>query len=158
MKRDPSQSAFAADGFPETSTGAYFPAGARRAAAAQPAPLPPSAAMSAFLAALDRLEETLDFETGMLRAHRPFDFEDVNNRKSRSLLELTRMARGLPAASRDLLAPRLKGLSSKLIANQAVLKLNLDAVREIAALLVGALGEAESDGTYASPFDRRVVA
>jgi hypothetical protein len=43
---------------------------------------------------------------------------------------------------------RLAGLRAKLDANRAVLKLHLEAVREIANIMSDAIRDAESDGTY----------
>jgi hypothetical protein len=142
--------------FPETSLGSYLP-GARPPKVPETR-LPPPAAVAGFLAALDRLEETVDLETTALENHQPADIGDLHNRKSRSLLELTRLGRTLPPGAEPALRGRLDALRRKLGRNQTVLKLNLDAVREIADLLLGALGEAESDGTYGMPATRRNAA
>ena len=133
-------------GFPETSLGGYLPA-SRQAKAEEPRIVPP-ASMIALEDALDRLEETIDRETATLEAHRSADLDEINRRKSHSLLELTRMTRTLPATADQRLRRRLDRLRVKLLRNQTVLKLHLSAVQEIASLLVGALGEADSDGTY----------
>lgn len=153
IKRDPGLPRFAREPHPEMSLAGYLPVGPERRETPRPQPLP-SAPMTAFAAALDRLEETIDMETDALIAHRAADMEDINNRKSRSLLELTRLARALPRETGVALRDRLARLQGKLSRNQAVLKLNLEAVREIADLLLGALGEAESDGTYGVPLRR----
>jgi len=136
--------------FPETSPGGYLGRGVKPPPAADPA-LPPAAALSAFASALDRLEEAIDEETAMLAAHRPADLAGFNQRKSRSLLELTRLSRTLPSSPDPAIKERLARLRDKLARNQAVLGLHLSAVREIGTLLVNAFGEAESDGTYAAP-------
>ena len=154
MKREPNLPRFGRDqSFPETSLSAYFPPGARARASVEPR-LAPSAAVVALVAALDRLEETIDAETSGLEAHRRVDLAELNSRKSRSLLELTRLGRGLTASPDPALRERLARLQGKLKRNQTVLKLNLEAVREIGELLLGALGEAESDGTYGMPTRR----
>ncbi|HMN88142.1 MAG TPA: flagellar protein FlgN [Bauldia sp.] len=106
------------------------------------------AAVAALSAAMARLEEAIDAETEALEARRPVDLEALNRLKSRSLLELTRLARTLPPAGNAGLAAAVAGLTEKLVRNQAVLRLHLDAVQEISGLLAHALGEAESDGTY----------
>lgn len=135
--------------FPETSLGGYLPVmrnqqrGAEEPKASAPTTLP------AFSAALDRLEEALAEETRALRARQPVDLDELNRRKSRSLLELTRLSRALPSPPDGKLRARLQALAGKLAENRDVLALHLGAVREIADLLVNALGEAESDGTYA---------
>jgi hypothetical protein len=144
--------------FPEDSLGAYLPGRAATAPRPPEPRLPPPAVVAGFLAALDRLEETIDLETSALEKHAPADIADFNNRKSRSLLELTRLVRTLPPAAEPALRTRLAALKGKLLRNQTVLKLNLDAVREIADLLLGALGEAESDGTYGMATGRRDAA
>lgn len=134
----------------ETSPGAYASARKGRNAAGD-APLSPSAAVTAFVAALDRIERTIDEETTRLLKHQPLDLQDFNARKSRSLLELVRLSRALPAIADEGVRQRLRRLQSRLHRNRDVLKLNLDAVREIGDLLLSALGEAESDGTYQVP-------
>ena len=157
MKREPNLPRFGREQpFPETSLGAYLPGTPARAP--DETRLPPTAAVAGFLAALDRLEETIDLETSALEAHKPADIGDFNNRKSRSLLEITRLARALPPGAQPRLKMRLDRLHAKLKRNQTVLKLNLEAVREISDLLLGALGEADSDGTYAMPGSRREAA
>ncbi|WP_425104795.1 hypothetical protein [Ancylobacter sp.] len=101
---------------------------------------------------LDRLEETVKEETSALAQRRPLDFEEINRRKSRSLLELTRAIRSLPeafdAAREGGLSARLARLRAGLEANQDMLRIHLSAAQEIAALLGREMGEAESDGTY----------
>ncbi|WP_371347794.1 hypothetical protein [Ancylobacter sp. IITR112] len=101
---------------------------------------------------LDRLEEAVDEETSALARRRPLDFEEINRRKSRSLLELTRAIRSLPAQpggpGESALSARLAGLRTRLEANQDMLRIHLAAAQEIAALLGREMGEAESDGTY----------
>jgi hypothetical protein len=132
---------------PEISLGDYLPASARIRSSepARPA-LPP--APSALAAALDRLEETVDQENAALDAHAAIDLEDLNRRKSHSLLELTRLARGIPALDDALVQARLQRLRDKLARNHRALEFHMAAVREIADLMLGVLGEAESDGTY----------
>ena len=92
-------------GFPETSLGGYLPA-SRQAKAEEPRIVPP-ASMIAFEDALDRLEETIDRETATLEAHHSADLDEINRRKSHSLLELTRMTRTLPATADQRLRRRL---------------------------------------------------
>jgi hypothetical protein len=143
--------------FPEESLGDYLPIAANQRRP-EPSRSPPPAAFAAFAGALDRLEEIIDQETSTLEAHKPTDLPDFNRRKSCSLLELMRITRALPAAGDVGLRARLQRLRKKLERNQSVLKLHLDAVREIGDLLVGALGEADSDGTYGMPLRRRETA
>jgi hypothetical protein len=144
---------------PEISLGDYLPASARRPADTAPvAALAP--APSVLTAALDRLEQTIDEENAALAANLSLDLQDVNRRKSHSLLELTRLARMVsagPAGSDSTAGAQIVRLREKLAGNLRLLALHTAAVREIADLMVGILGEAESDGTYGMT-PRRTVA
>ena len=71
------------------------------------------------------------------------------------LLELTRLARALPARKRRRARRAARALREKLAHNQRTLGLHVNAVREIADLMVSVLGEAESDGTYGMVQPRR---
>jgi len=96
-----------------------------------------------------RLEEVVDLETAALKGRRAVDLREFNNRKSQGLLDLSRCLRLFQgvAPSKSALA-RLAGLRVKLDLNRDVLKLHLEAVREVAAVLSDAIRDAESDGTY----------
>jgi hypothetical protein len=144
--------------FPETSLGGYLPVVRNHQRNPEDSRASAPTTPAAFAAALDRLEEALDEETGALRSRQPVDLDELNRRKSRSLLELTRLSRGLAAPPDGALGARLRALAGKLAENRDVLALHLGAVREIADLLVNALGEAESDGTYAVPGMRQGAA
>jgi len=99
--------------------------------------------------AIERLEEVVEQETAALKSRAAVDLNDFNNRKSHGLLELNRALRGLDGSTRDKGAlARLASLRAKLEANQAVLKMHLEAVREVAGVLADAIRDAESDGTY----------
>ena len=101
------------------------------------------------IASLKRLEDTVAAETEALMAHRPIDQEAVNRRKSQSLLELTRLTRGLDPDQLD--APvidQLLRLRGALERNQATVGLHLRAVEEISGIVADSLRDAESDGTY----------
>lgn len=101
------------------------------------------------IASLKRLEDTVAAETEALLAHRPLDQEAVNRRKSQSLLELTRLTRGLDP---DLLDPaaldQLRRLRGALERNQEVVGLHLRAIEEISGIVADSIRDAESDGTY----------
>jgi hypothetical protein len=143
---------------PEISLGDYLPASARRPA--DVAPPVPAPAPSALTAALERLEQTIDEENAALAANLSLDLQDVNRRKSHSLLELTRLARMVsagPAGGDSPAGAQIVRLREKLAGNLRLLALHTAAVREIADLMVGILGEAESDGTYGMT-PRRTVA
>jgi hypothetical protein len=142
--------------FPELSLGEYLPAGAKRRPVEGVRAAP--ASIAALEGALKRLEETIDEETSALASLRPVDIQEYNRRKSRSLLELTRIARTMPQHGESDLGDLLGRLHAKLERNHTVLNLHLTAAREIADLMAGALAEAESDGTYGMSSRRREVA
>lgn len=116
-----------------------------------------AAASSAFEKCIERLEAVVDQETAALKGRAATDLREFNNRKNQGLLELSRSIRFFQAAppSHAVLA-RLAGLRTKLDANQAVLKLHLEAVREVSTIMADAIRDAESDGTY-SPSIRGVL-
>lgn len=99
--------------------------------------------------AIERVALALDTETAALRNREPVDVEELNNRKSQGLLELSRIGRRLDGAELD---PRaielLSELRGKLEENRAALKLHLEAVQEISDILTTAIRDEESDGTY----------
>jgi hypothetical protein len=112
----------------------------------------PGAIWSTVESALVRLEEAVEQETAALRARTTVDLKEFHERKSQGLLELTRAMRhidgGAPTPS---LMQRLSSLRAKLETNSALLKLHLDAVREISSVMTDAIRDAESDGTYSRP-------
>jgi hypothetical protein len=115
------------------------------------------AASLAFERCVARLEDVIVQETAALRSRAGADLHEFNNRKSQGLLELSRSIRlfqGAPPSNAVL--ARLAGLREKLDANRAVLKLHLEAVREVSAVMADAIRDAESDGTY-SPSVRAAV-
>ena len=115
----------------------------------------PAATLTTLLRAVERTEDLLDEETFALKDRRAIDLVSFIRRKNQSLLEITRAARALsdyevgPAVT-----DRLAGLKDKLERNQAVLRLHLEAVREVAELLAKAARDADSDGTYSMPTHR----
>ena len=103
------------------------------------------------LAALKRLEATVEAETEALLAHRPADHAALNAAKSQSLLELTRLTRDLdPAALDTTEAIHLARLRDKLARNQQVVALHLRALEEIDDTLTQAALARDSDGTYSA--------
>ncbi|WP_438345640.1 flagellar protein FlgN [Methylorubrum populi] len=103
------------------------------------------------LDSLKRLEATVEAETEALAANAPLDLDAVNRAKSRSLLELTRLARGIDAANIDAeTGIVLVRLRDKLIRNQEAVALHLRAVEEVGETLQASLQAAESDGTYSA--------
>ncbi|MGR7994620.1 MULTISPECIES: hypothetical protein [unclassified Xanthobacter] len=102
------------------------------------------------ISALDRLEEVLDVENGALAGGGDLDIEEINRRKTRSLLELSRAARALPPGEDAELAVRVGRLKDKLDENRYLVSVQLGAAQEVGAILDTALREAESDGTYSA--------
>lgn len=132
---------FRAKGAVVTSTGRASPPVDR--------PEPGRASFDAFLRAAERLEQAIDQETAVLRQHKAADLADFNHRKSHGLLELTRAVRGLARQPADgPVAARLRALRAKLEMNRSMLETHLRAVQEIAAIMSGAMRDADSDGTY----------
>jgi hypothetical protein len=99
--------------------------------------------------AVQRLGEIVDQETQALRNRAAIDLNDFNDRKNHALLELTRGLRHLEGrANNQALLSQLGGLHRKLEVNRTVLKMHLEAVREISTALSDAIRDADSDGTY----------
>jgi hypothetical protein len=135
---------------PEMAAEAYFSSQAGDRNRRQPA-APPSAepAIGALTGALARLEEVIGEETRALEARHSIDLQDFNLRKSRSLLELTRIIRALPPKMLDdALRSRIDRLRLSLGRNKELLRIHLSAAQEIAEVLASAISEADSDGTY----------
>jgi hypothetical protein len=103
-------------------------------------------------AIIEHLSEIVGEETAHLRGGAAIDLKVANDRKSQALLELSRALRQVdPAAARDrAVAGSLAELRLKLEDNQAVLKLHLEAVREVSNIVCAAIRHAESDGTYSA--------
>jgi hypothetical protein len=102
-------------------------------------------------AVIERLADVVERETTALRSRVTVDLKEFNDKKSQGLYELNHAMRpfvGGPLEGPVLL--RLADLGKKLEANRAVLKLHMDAAREIATLVADAIRELESDGTYSA--------
>ncbi|MFA5950148.1 MAG: hypothetical protein WC807_07680 [Hyphomicrobium sp.] len=98
---------------------------------------------------IQRLEEVIEQETTTLRSGVSVNIEAFNVRKSQALLELTRLLRQVQGGPpNEQLVKRVESLQAKLAVNRAVLKMHLEAVREISSTLADAIREADSDGTY----------
>lgn len=104
--------------------------------------------------AINRLEAVLAGETIALRAGRQLDLGETSNRKNQSLLELTRIARGIePGTMSDALRSRMGVLRERLEDNSQLLRLHMEATGEIAGIIARSMAEADSDGTYAASAD-----
>lgn len=106
---------------------------------------------ASILNVIERLKATIDEETSGLELRTPVDLDGFGRRKNRGLLELTRAMRVAQEIESD---PRvvacLTGLRASLVRNQTALQFQLDAVREVSAIIVRSIQEVESDGTYSS--------
>lgn len=116
---------------------------------ALPANPPVDPVLKGIINTIVALEAVIEEETALLAARAKIDLDDFSNRKSQGLMELNRSMKQI-AAIRDhaLVKERLDALRSKLVENQAALKLHLEAVTEIAGIIANAIRESESDGTY----------
>lgn len=124
-----------------------------RAAKAPPASARPgddaSSAMAFLDATVQRLHDLLDAEIAALRSRKPIDFAEYNNGKSQALFDLSRAMRLLEGVAIDAgVHQRLQGLRAKLELNSSVLRMHMEAVREVSTIVSDAIQAAESDGTY----------
>lgn len=116
-----------------------------------------SGVLASLLRTIERLEETLEQETAGLRARAQIDLKDFNNRKNHGLLELTRAMRHLDRGSlTQAVSERLSALRISLEINRGVVKMHLEAVREVSTIVADAIRDAESDGTYSVSIGRAV--
>jgi hypothetical protein len=107
------------------------------------------AARSVVFAVIQRIEGYLDEETAALDTSPNFDFKASNDRKSQGLVDLNQAMRRLKGSDiNEDLERRLQMFRGKLSVNLRKIRLHLDAVREITAMLSEAIQNAESDGTY----------
>ena len=101
------------------------------------------------LTAIRRLESIIEEETAALATGRKIDFDDFSARKSRSMLEFVRMMRARMYLGGEVeITEEIQRLREKLERNRSILEMHYDAVREVATIIVRAVKEAESDGTY----------
>lgn len=109
----------------------------------------PIAARAVVFAVLRRIEGYLDEETIALDKTPNFDLKASNDRKSQGLVDLNQAMRRLKSDDvNEDLELRLQAFRKKLAINLRKIRLHLDAVREITAMLSDAIQSAESDGTY----------
>jgi hypothetical protein len=101
------------------------------------------------LAAIRRLESIVEEETVALTTGTKVDFDDFSARKSRSMLEFVRLMRArMHLGSEVEITEEIQRLREKLERNRSILEMHYDAVREVATIIVKAIKDAESDGTY----------
>ncbi|MGY3031111.1 hypothetical protein ACVIIV_000281 [Bradyrhizobium sp. USDA 4354] len=101
------------------------------------------------LAAIRRLASIVEEETVALATGQKIDFDDFSARKSRSMLEFVRLMRARMHLGGEVeITEEIQRLREKLERNRSILEMHYDAVREVAGIIVKAIKEAESDGTY----------
>jgi hypothetical protein len=101
------------------------------------------------LAAIRRLEGIVEEETAALATGQKIDFDDFSARKSRSMLEFVRLMRVRMHLGAEVeVTEEIQRLREKLERNRSLLEMHYDAVREVASIIVKAIKDAESDGTY----------
>lgn len=107
------------------------------------------AARAVVFSVIARIEGYLEEETEALSKFLNFDFKASNDRKSQGLLDLNQALRRLQKSDVNAdLQLRLTTFRERLAVNLRKIRLHLDAVKEIAAMLSEAIQNAESDGTY----------
>ncbi|MGX4769752.1 flagellar biosynthesis protein FlgN [Bradyrhizobium guangdongense] len=101
------------------------------------------------LAAIRRLETIVVEETTALATGQKVDFDDFSARKSRSMLEFVRLMRArMHLGGETEITEEIQRLREKLERNRSLLEMHYEAVREVAGIIVKAIKDAESDGTY----------
>ena len=106
--------------------------------------------LDGLLAAIRRLENVVEEETAALETGTKIDFDDFSARKSRSMLEFVRLMRArIYLGGEAEVTEEVQRLRQKLERNRKILEMHYDAVREVATIIVRAIREADSDGTYA---------
>ncbi|MCA1373687.1 MULTISPECIES: flagellar biosynthesis protein FlgN [unclassified Bradyrhizobium] len=105
--------------------------------------------MRGLLAAIRRLAGIVEEETTALATGQKIDFDDFSARKSRSMLEFVRLMRARMHLGGEVeITEEIQRLREKLERNRSILEMHYDAVREVAGIIVKAVKDAESDGTY----------
>ena len=101
------------------------------------------------ISAIRRLETIVEEETAALSTGKKIDFDDFSARKSRSMLEFVRLMRARMHLGAEVeITEEIQRLREKLERNRSLLEMHYDAVREVATIIVKAIKDAESDGTY----------
>lgn len=105
--------------------------------------------VSGLLSAIRRLQTIVEEETVALATGQKVDFDDFSMRKSRSMLEFVRLMRArMHLGGETEITDEIQRLREKLERNRSLLEMHYDAVREVATIIVRAIKDAESDGTY----------
>lgn len=113
---------------------------------------PRELAIHQLLITVIQLEKVIDEETISLESQKMPDFNEINNRKIRLLRDVEKRQENLlqfqkEAYNEEIIA-KLEAIKPKLIRNQYLLKLHLEAVGELVTLLKEKAAALEEDGTY----------
>ena len=101
------------------------------------------------LASIRRLEGIVEEETEALSTGKKIDFDEFSARKSRGMLEFVRLMRARMHLGAEVeVTVEIQRLREKLERNRSLLEMHYDAVREVASIIVRAIKDVESDGTY----------
>jgi len=132
-----------AEGLGKTTLPVHVPdAGAE--AAFIPTDFVKSDGVRGLLAVIRRLDGLVEEETVALETRKKIDFDDFSMRKSRSMLEFVRLMRAqVDVGGEAQVAEEIRRLRQKLDRNRAVLEMHFEAAREVAAIIVRAIREAE---------------
>jgi flagellar biosynthesis/type III secretory pathway chaperone len=104
------------------------------------------------LAVIRRLDSLVEEETIALETRKKVDFDDFSMRKGRSMLEFVRLMQAQVdlGSEAQVVTDEIQRLRQKLDRNRAVLEMHFEAAREVAAIIMRAIRDAESDGTYSA--------
>ena len=107
------------------------------------------AARAVVISILRRIEGYVDEETFALDKVPNYDLKASNDRKSQGLVDLNQAMRRLKSSDvNDELEGKLQAFRAKLAVNLRKIRLHLEAVKEITAMLSDAIQSVDSDGTY----------
>lgn len=113
----------------------------------------------ALLCAIQRAEAAVRLETEQLRLNAPADLARHRREKDMCLLDLMRQGKAIDG--RDL-GPQTREalvlLKHAVIENQSILRIHLQAARQISKILMDVLVDAESDRTYGRDHGGRLTA
>ncbi|ATO57644.1 flagellar protein FlgN [Bartonella sp. 1-1C] len=109
-------------------------------------------AMTKFNAAIKGLAEVVDYESNMLENHGAPDYEEINLRKTRGLRDLNKSMNDVKRyMDQDIeieVQTLLTDLQEKLNRNSELLRIHLEAVRDLSQIIQVAVRAEETDGTY----------
>lgn len=109
----------------------------------------PSHASASLQRTLSSLLSVVEEENGLLSRHEFSSHGSITERKNQALRELMAVHRIHPGiAASAACQPLLVQLKSSLSKNSKLLQLSIAAVGEMSDIIIGAMREADSDGTY----------